>query len=174
MRRILFILITIATILAATSTAALARHHRHRSHHHGVRLEQLGGNEGQQTGVGSDQAAGTVLSFTGGVLTIRRTDGSMVSGNVNAETEFECDAAEPTVMQTDDHGSSSGDNGGDNGDRGDNNGNQGDNNDQGEEQGEVEHACPPSALTPGTAVDEAELQVSSAGAIWRKVELITP
>jgi hypothetical protein len=67
-------------------------------------------------------------------------------------------------------GSGSGDNGGsDHGDRGDR-GDQGDDNGQ-DEQGE--QACTTASLTPGASVRGAELKISSAGAVWDKVDLMS-
>jgi hypothetical protein len=37
---------------------------------------------------------------------------------------------------------------------------------------EDEHACSAADLVPGARVHEAELEVTSAGAIWEEVELI--
>jgi len=71
--------------------------------------------------------------------------------------------AEPEKIQSHDRGPS----GGDNGDRSGDNGN--DNTDQ----GDGEQMCTTAALTPGTVVHEAELDVFSAGVIWQKVELGT-
>jgi hypothetical protein len=116
-------------------------------------------------------SAGTVASFTNGVLTIKLTDGTMVSGTVTGATELECQATAPATMQSDDHGGGSGsgdnsgsgdDNSGDQGDQGD----QGDGDDQGENQ-----QCMPTALVAGVTVQEAELSISSAGSVWTKVEL---
>ena len=71
-----------------------------------------------------------------------------------------------------DHGSGSGDNG----DRGDDN-NRGDDNDQGDDNDNDDNDmrnCDTSALTPGAMVQEAELRLSSNGAIWDRVELAAP
>ena len=34
--------------------------------------------------------------------------------------------------------------------------------------------CSTDALSPGTVVQEAELQVGSGGAVWVQIELLTP
>lgn len=94
----------------------------------------------------------------------------MVSGRVTDATELKCEGAQATAMHDDgDHGGG-GDNSGqqsgdDNGDQGDNSG------DLAENQGENEQLCTTASLTPGAVVQEAELSVSSAGAIWDKIEL---
>ena len=68
-------------------------------------------------------------------------------------------------------GSGSGDNGGQNsgGDHGDQ-GDQGDDNDQDDQ---AQQACTTANLTPGASVRGAELKISSAGAVWDKVDLIS-
>jgi hypothetical protein len=83
----------------------------------------------------------------------------------------------------DDHGDRNdrGDHGdnGDRNDRGDNgnngrgdNGNHGDNGDNGGAEGN-QMPCTTANLTPGTAVHKAELKISSAGSVWKQVDLIT-
>jgi hypothetical protein len=120
---------------------------------------------------GSQPPAGTITSFTDGVLTITLNDGSTVSGKVTDATEIHCQAAQPTEMQNDEL--SSGDDSGDqSGDQGDGSDDQGDgSDDQGEDQGE--QMCGPSALAPRAAVQDAVLGISSAGAIWDNVDLGT-
>jgi hypothetical protein len=187
MRRILFTLVVSGALLALGPATALAGHHRHgrahhrahhRSHtrHHArVRFERFGSATSSQSGStsgsaqGSDQSgqnAGTVTSFDNATrkLTITLTDGSTVSGKVTPDTELECQAAESAQMQRDDHGD-------DNGDRGDDNGS-GDDNDNAEQEGNA-GSCSTADLQPGTPVREAELRISSAGATWDKVDLIT-
>ena len=166
-------------------------HHRRSSHHRQVRHERFGkaSTSDQSTGT-----AGTVTSFENGVLTITLTDGSTVSGAVDNSTEIECTA--PANMQNsgdndgddnggsnqgeDNGGSNQGeDNGGNQGDAGDDQGDNGDNQgDNGDNQGEDNNEdnaqmCDSSSLTTGTPVSEAELKVSSAGAVWQKVELMS-
>jgi hypothetical protein len=116
-----------------------------------------------------------VGSFSGGVLTITLNDGSTVSGRVTDSTELECQAPEPQSVQTDATSSDGGDNGGgDNGNGGGDNGDpSGDNGDQGGDQGDNEQTCSSSALASRIVVQAAELDVSSAGAVWQQVELIT-
>ena len=50
----------------------------------------------------------------------------------------------------------------------------GDNTSGDNNQGEDEQICTTSNLTTGTVVQEAELRLSSAGAVWDEVELVTP
>jgi hypothetical protein len=65
-------------------------------------------------------------------------------------------------MQREDHGAGNGDNGDDNGGDDDN-----------AQEQENAGSCSTADLTPGTIVREAELRISSAGATWDKVALIT-
>jgi hypothetical protein len=179
MRKFLFAALLSTALVVAMPATALARHH-HR-HHHQVRHEKFGSATGTTTTTSGatmsseEGTAGTVDSFTNGVLTIRLNDGTtLVSGMVTDATELKCDVPENEVNDNDadditsgdhtameDGGSSGGDNtsGSDDG--------SGDTN-----QGEP--ACTTAALTPGTVVQEAELNISSAGAVWHEVELVTP
>jgi hypothetical protein len=174
-------------------------HHKrhHARHHHHAHIVTFGAaassTPASGTGTSSpsptpvgDETAGTVASFADGTLTIKLNDGSTVSGKVSSFTEIECRAAMAAAAshgdQGDDNGpgddrgadgqsgSGSGNGGQDDGlghDVGDDNGH-----DVGDDNGhdEAEH-CTTSALVPGAVVREAELSVSSAGAVWRKVEL---
>ena len=65
------------------------------------------------------------------------------------------------MVRSHDEGSGGGDNGG------------GDDNGQANNDGEGEQMCTTAALIPGTTVRGAELDVTGAGAVWEKVELIT-
>lgn len=167
MRRILFTLAVSGALIVLAPATALARHH-HRSHHRSVRharvrRERWGSTDTGQQAPSSEQNAGVVAApgLMNGVLTIQLNDGTMVSGKVTDATRIECEAAKPTTMQTDDH------HGGNDGGPGDDNGGNGD------DQGENQQNCTTVALTTGTTVREAELSVSSAGAIWDKIDLAT-
>jgi hypothetical protein len=103
---------------------------------------------------------------------IKLNDGSIVSGAVTDQTELECIAPAPTSQSSDGGGdggdglssNSGGDDGGtsssgdDDGGGGDDDGNQ---------------MCTTAALTNGTPVAEANLEISSNGATWDSVELVT-
>jgi hypothetical protein len=125
-----------------------------------------------------------VSSFSGGVLTIKLNDGSMVSGKVTPDTEIECSAPDQTTSGGTDENDGDGDHnsGGDNQDQqsgtggnqtgqneasdtNDNDASENDNEDQGQP------ACDSSALTTGAVVREADLKLSGGGATWKKVEL---
>ena len=197
MRKVFFTALVSAALLVVLPASALARGHSSRSHHrvqharvHHARshLRRFGTDvpsPGSTTGSSSD-TAGKVASFTGGVLTIRLTDGSEIHGLVTDATELECTAGITLMMRSD--GGGSGDPGGDQsgdqaehhggdqgGDPGDDQGeNPGDDQGAGDDRGDNDdtaQSCSSSALTPGAVVRGAELKVSSAGAIWDKVEL---
>ncbi|MHB8234401.1 MAG: hypothetical protein ACYDHT_07080 [Solirubrobacteraceae bacterium] len=143
-----------------------------------------------------DDTAGTIASFSNGTLTITLNDGSSVSGKVTSFTEIECRSSMAAAAS---HGGRSDDNGqGDDNDQGDDRGQDGQSNsapvqsmsgqsqsssgnggqddgpghDEGDDNGqdEAEH-CTTTALVTGAVVREAELSVSSAGSVWKKVEL---
>ncbi len=171
MRRILLTVIAGCAVIAVVPAAALAhgRHHSHKRHHHHAhhaRVRQFGHDSNQGTVQSQDQNAGTVTSFTGGVLTITLNNGQMVSGDVTNDTEIECEGAENDHSSLRSHDRHGGDN------RGDDNGD----NDQGDDDNDNDEnnaACSSADVTTGTVVHEAELKLSSAGAVWKKVELMT-
>ena len=122
-----------------------------------------------------DETTGTVDSFNDGVLVIKLPDGSTVSGKVTDATEIKCEDGEhgdddsaPTATAAE-HGDD--DQGDDHGDDGDNSGpgHEGDD-DQGEDQPQA--ACDATALTPGAAVHEADLEIENGTATWEEVELV--
>ncbi len=182
MRRIVLSAMACCALIAIIPASALAQGHHHKRHHSRVHHRTFGHDWGQSgsstTSTSSEQNAGTVQSFTGGVLTIALNNGQTVSGDVTNDTEIECKAPDmPTMWSGHDHGGDNGnDQGGDNGnDQGGDNGNdQGDDNgnDQGDDNGENAN-CSSADLTPGAVVHEARLGLSGAGATWDKVELVT-
>jgi hypothetical protein len=165
-RRLLLVAIASVTTLALVPGVALARRH-HRHHHHSlIRHERFGADPSSPTT--TPTTAGTVVSFTatptGGVLTIKLNDGTMVTGKVTPDTEIECQSSQ--TMSDDIEGPSSGTE-----DQGDNN--QTGDNDQGEDQDQNENegqACT-TALTMNAVVQEAELTISGAGKVWTEIEL---
>ncbi len=167
------------------------QHKRHHRHAHLVRFGTAASTQAASpTGPTSSpsptaptgstgETAGTVASFTNGTLTITLNDGSTVSGKVTEGTEIECRSATASAAS---------DGQGGQGDQGDENGNEGqsgsesgdghqgdvsghDGGDDGEAQQEEAGHCTSAALATGAVVREAELRVSSAGAVWEKVEL---
>ena len=179
MRKIVLTVVATCAVVAFIPASALAhghgRHH-HRDHHARIHHRQFGHAWGQAgkttpTSPSADQNAGTVQSFTNGVLTIALTSGPTVSGMVTPDTEIECRAPDTSVMQSHDRGDDNG-GGDDRGDQGpgdDDQGNQG----PGDDDNENGQNCDMRALTPGAVVHEARLSVSGAGANWDKVELVT-
>ncbi len=124
----------------------------------------------------SDETAGTVASFSGATLTITLSDGSTVSGKIDSSTEIECRTMTAGAARDGRQGDDN-DQFDDRGHDGQSNSGSGDGR-QGADDGhddngvrdEDEH-CTTAALVPGAVVREAELSVSSAGAVWEKVEL---
>jgi hypothetical protein len=172
-----------------------ARSHHRRHHHHARQITFAADHKTTTTTTpsapsktttqpmpGSGDVAGTVTSFEGGVLKITLSDNSVVSGKVTERTEISC--AMPQAGNDEDNDAQDVN---DNDDNGDDNGgqeNQGDGHDGGgfSHHGDDEHGgmtppagevpvCGTSALVPGAKVHEAELSISSAGAVWEKVEL---
>jgi len=133
----------------------------------------------------SGATAGTVTSFTGGVLTITLSDGSTVSGQVTERTEIHCLPAAPPPTEgesrgDDDGSSESGDGGSSTSGHGDgvshsDGASSGEGEDGGGDMGGPgagDQSCTSAALVAGAVVREAELSVSSAGAVWDHVNLI--
>jgi hypothetical protein len=118
-----------------------------------------------------DEQSGVIDSFDGTKLTVKLVNGDSLTGTVNGDTEIECEdnAAPATTATTRDDGSSGDDNSGSGSttsgddDQGD------DNNDQGENENEGN--CGTDALTQGTIVKEAELRLTSGGAVFEEIEL---
>jgi hypothetical protein len=167
MRKVLLITAASCALIALLPATALAkhgdrRHHHHHAHHARVHHRTFGHDRGN--GI-QGQPAGTVVSFTNGVLTIMASDGTTASGRVTNATEIRCERAEPAEFEHHDRGRG-GDGGGDNG-RGDD---QGDNDDNGND--EVNEMCTTADLVSGAMVQEARLSISGAGATWDEVELI--
>ena len=176
MRR--FVAFTIAScfVLATGPAAALARPHHHRHHHH-ARTERFGTLSTSTTTTSPTTppaAAGTITSFTNGVLTITLSDNSTVSGAVTPNTEIECQSSSATMggdLATDGNPSDGSQGGGDSG-QGSGTSDQGDGGDQGDDDGgQSQSSCGTAALTPGATVLGAELEITSSGAVWTKIEL---
>ncbi len=163
MKRITTVTSLAASLFAIALVPAIAsaeRHHRHHHHAAQARFEHFGSSN-PVAPISAD--AGKIASFTGGVLTIKLSDASTVSGKVTAATELKCESVSPSLAaRAADHGSGSDDNsqdaGDDNGqDAADDNGNE---------------ACPLSDLMAGATVRSAELRLSSAGASFSEVEIV--
>jgi hypothetical protein len=199
MKRIITIASTGATLLAvALLPAAASAHGQHHRHHHARAHARI-----QSFGTGNPVApasasAGTVTSFTAGVLTIKLSDGTSVTGKVTTATELKCEpAAAAPIAQTADQSSSGGDSGSAQTPAGDGHGGPGSSDSQstsgvtpavepadenGQDIGEAEdqqnppanggEVCDITSLTPGAVIRQAELSVTSAGAAFVEVEII--
>jgi hypothetical protein len=114
-------------------------------------------NDGIEDG---DENAGTIASFTGGVLTIDLAGGGTLTGDITQDTEIECDDRATASDDGDGHhGDDQGDDDGGGDDQGDDHGDDGGGN------------CATDALTPGAVVHEAELKARDGRATFEKVEL---
>jgi hypothetical protein len=171
----MFSIAAVLTALALVPAVAIAQRGHHKRHHARVhaRIRHFGP---ASTTAPTSANAGTVKSFTGGVLTLALHNGSTVSGTVDNNTEIECGSVERDLRsdgESGQSGSGSGDRGDQRDDIGtsdDDNGNNGDDND---ENGHDNGDCTTSALSTSAVVRSAELRISSAGAVWDKVELGT-
>lgn len=200
MKRITPITTTAAAVLAAAMLPAVAsaKGHHHRHHRKGASAHLQSFGPSSPTAPASDNA-GTVASFTGGVLTIKLADGSTVTGKVTAATELKCAAAPASSMaRMADHGGGgeSGHDGSTDGqiqsspapvvESSDDNGQDANDADEvrppageppaGEPPARGEddrnEACETSALKEGTTVHNAELSASATGATFLEVEII--
>lgn len=191
MRRTTITLSAALTLLAFVPASALARHHHRRHHSRALhaRIERFGDVTSTPTSSSSAKKAGAVQSFSGGRLTIMLVDGSMVSGMVTNDTGLGCTAREQGQTIDEDGDGASGDQSGsgdnqargfdaqssgeDQGDAAEQNEAQAEEQNENEaaEKNEAQNNCSTADLTHGTVVREAELRVSSAGSVWKKVEL---
>jgi Ni/Co efflux regulator RcnB len=168
----LSLLVALPAVSAADSSGHhLGRHHhpedraghrdrageRHRDRNHAHRLEHFRAHH--SSSADSSGSAGMVQSFQNGVLTIKLTDGSTVSGRVTSDTRVSCEAVERDFTSHDRGSGSSGS--GDHGDRGD----------RGDNGRDNDPICLAELDKAQTTVGDAELSVSPAGATWREIEL---
>lgn len=214
MRRSLLTAVGIMALVLAVPSAALAHHgrghhhhHKTRAHHAKFRIMHIGATGTSVTGSPTNTAptppttpttpgpenAGTVTSYTGGVLTLTLNDGSTVSGKVTEGTRIDCVNATPTAPPTgttgqpgeqgpgDDKGQ------GDDQSRGDmsqqggkssgewqhgDQGNGGDD-DQEEVQGNPGPPCDSSTLVAGAVVRAAELRIGPGGNEFESILLVS-
>jgi hypothetical protein len=113
----------------------------------------------------ADEQSGIIDSFDAatGKLTVKLVNGDSLTGTVNSGTEIECEAPATTRHDGEDNsGPGSGDD-----NQGDDNDDQGENENENENEGN----CGTDALTQGTIVREAELRLTSAGAVFEEIEL---
>ncbi|HEY2766689.1 MAG TPA: hypothetical protein VGI76_00420 [Solirubrobacteraceae bacterium] len=185
-------------------------HHARHARHHGRRLHAFGAHNGvgaQQTGSGGSTgssaptenvgptpgspagSAGTIVSFTEGVLTIKLGEGekaTTISGKVDEDTEIHCIPAPattpPATAPTSNTTANAADNGGwSDGQRSDgepgmhhDDQGSGDDRDGGDRnlEGGQHCQCSTTNLTPGTIVRRAELQLDASGAVFREIVLV--
>lgn len=172
MKRLVLTLAAAASVLAAAPAAALARHHHHAARTHHARIMRFGDLSGQPSTTSPTTGnAGTVTSFTGGVLTIQLTDGSTVSGTVSNDTSIECAASGQDQSGEDqgDQSTSGSDQSTTDDDQSTSTG--GDDQGSGEDDQGSSGDCSSSNLTRGATISAAELRISGAGNVWEKVEL---
>jgi hypothetical protein len=204
MKRSLLTATGITALALAVPGAALAhrdhgRHHHHHTvrahaHHAKFRLVHIGATMGTPAPTPTTttptpptpENAGTVASYTNGVLTLTLKDGSTVSGKVTNETRIECIKTTPTTPPTgtpdqgqgDDNGQGDDQNNGDMSQHGDHHGSdewQG--GDEGDDDGapgasEPEPPCDSSALVTNAVVRAAELRIGPGGTEFESVWLV--
>lgn len=125
-----------------------------------------------------------VVNLSGGALTVRLRNGSTLRGRVNRGTEIECTVRERMEIvhdgdrsATDGPGDRMDANDNDAAERPDNDAAERPDNDAAENQPaelaehEVERSCSTAKLTPGRVVKEADLRITRAGHVWKKIEL---
>jgi len=181
----------LAIAAPGVASAHNAKGHRHAHHHHAKRATvRTFGSALPPAGAASTtsppttpaggETAGTVTSFTGGVLTITLSNGSTVSGQVTERTEIHCQAATTSPGGEGDQGDDEGGDGNSSGHDGaeavshsdggpPTEGKDGEGGSQGDGGNP---ACTSAALVAGAVVREAELSVSSSGAVWDHVDLV--
>ena len=124
------------------------------------------------------EGAGTVTSFTGGVLIVHLFNGDDVKGTVDDQTEIECKTrptGQPTVVPTArkaDEGPGGDDQGDDDGDHHGGGDDDGDSQHHHHGDDDQRRDCDASALTTGAVVGEAELKTTAAGLVFRQIEIV--
>jgi hypothetical protein len=185
MRRML-LTATAASALALGAPAAASAHHRRHHKHHSTQARVLlfksqtipaSPSKPAAPTPPSSEPAGTVTKFEEGVLTITLADGSVFKGKVTEQTRLGCPSTSATDPG-DDQGGGDDQSATDSGEHGgpsvmgqlhrDFQG--GDQNAGDDDAGQ---ACTTAALVSGAKVGEAELAITSAGAVWENVELIS-
>lgn len=203
MKRGLLTAMGMAALALAMPGAALAHHghghhgrhgNRAHAHHATFRMVHIGAvTTGPPTAPATGptppapENAGTVTSYTNGVLTLTLNDKSTVSGKVTSETRIECVKATPPAPLSSEPGAEGpgDDNGqGDDQSRGDMSQQQGDqgqgewqHGDEGDDDGgpvvgEPEPPCDSSSLVPGAVVRAAELRVGPGGTEFESLLLV--
>jgi hypothetical protein len=192
MRRILAVPVASLALAIAVPGVALASHHG-RHHHRGASHSSSRHRHGKSAHVLrfgsvstattpttptplSEENAGTVESFEGGVLTIKLADGSTVKGKVTKDTDLRCVPATPPsdTKGDDDQGDGGDQRSGSSGDQArasDFQASDEAGQDQGDDDG-AQETCTPELLKKGALVREAELELTGAGAVWERIVLV--
>lgn len=209
-------LATVACALLPSAALAHGHHRHHRAHgarHHGRQLFAAGALSGAGAGAGEQAGAsgtagtppatehvtpppsspqgnaGTVVSFTEGMLTIKLGEGEnapTVSGKVTEETEIHCIPAAALTPPASGGSQESGDDdagdasqgqqqSGEPGATSEDDQGAGDDQDGGDrnlEGGEEHSQCSATNLTQGTVVHSAELRLEASGAVFREIVLV--
>jgi hypothetical protein len=122
-----------------------------------------------------DEQSGTIVSFDAGTstLTVTLVNGDSLKGTIDGGTEIECDDSTTASTRHDGGDDNSGEieSGDDNPTSSTSGSTSGDSEDQGDDDQGENSNCGTDALTAGTIVKEAELHLTSAGAVFDKVEL---
>lgn len=182
------------SMLALSAPAVATAHHRHhharshKGHAKTSRLVRFGATSVLAPATNTPttpiekpapekETAGTVESFTGGVLTIKLTSGEKVSGKVTEETQIHCHSSTPETSDNDDENSGGNDEGGSEGDEhGSSSSSSGFAGQHGDFMAhsacENSENCTTAALVPGAVVLAAELKLGSGGAVWDRVDLV--
>lgn len=119
------------------------------------------------------ERAGTIASFTNGLLTITLADGSTVSGHVGPGTEITCQTEDEHEHGEHHHGGHAGaasEGSGERGDDGDDDDGDGDHG--GGDDGDDDNVCGAADLVAGVAVHEADLELTAGGATFEEIELL--
>jgi hypothetical protein len=194
MKRGLLTITGVATLALAMPGAALAHHGRGHHHHHKAKMHahhakfrtvHIGAATPPTPTTSptppTPKNAGTVTSYTNGVLTLTLSDNSTVSGKVTNETRIRCVKESPTTSEPgaqgpgDDNGQGDDRDGGGSRHHGDH-GQGGDGwwhgNDGGPGADEPEPPCDSSSLVTGAVVRAAELRIGPAGTEFESVLLV--
>jgi hypothetical protein len=160
------------------------RHAKHRRAHRRILIHGTASNTAASPT--EQENAGEVESFDGTTLTIKLFAGGTVSGKVTESTEIECELQSTEAQASEDNqgeNQQSGDQQSGDQSSGDQSQQSGDQSQQSEDQSGDEEdssdtedqsqssSCDTAALVPGAVVHEAELDVSSAGAVFHSVDL---
>jgi hypothetical protein len=150
---------------------------RHDQDHDGLRNrgEFLAGDNPRKADTDDDgiddgqEKAGTVVSFTGGVLVVHLFNGDDVKGTVDDNTELKCENDQPMAARAADHGGGDDDHG--DAEHGDRSG-PGHGDDENEDDNDEQANCDASLLAPGAVVAEAELRATAGGLVFREIEVV--